>query len=257
MRLRQVAIPVLAAACAAAAALNLDRCSLRAGIEAAAASLALGILVVVARAGTWRAALAGTTCALAISAAPNGILHSALPCLLAVMLLTTLATRAGRERKPQHEAGGRDAAQVFSNLSVAVIASALPAPWGPMAAVAALAECAADTLASEIGVLFPDRVWNITGGWVSPGSDGGVTLPGTLAGICGAAVVAAVAMPTLGLGVNLAVAAAACGVLGCFVDSLLGATLERPGRLRNNAVNWLSTLAAGLAAVAFVAYSSS
>jgi uncharacterized membrane protein len=36
---------------------------------------------------------------------------------------------------------------------------------------------------------------------------------------------------------------------GLFVDSLLGATLERRGWLNNDAVNFLSTLAAALIAI--------
>jgi len=36
------------------------------------------------------------------------------------------------------------------------------------------------------------------------------------------------------------------GVFGLFFDSLLGATLERQGRINNDAVNFLSTLAAAV-----------
>jgi uncharacterized membrane protein len=44
-------------------------------------------------------------------------------------------------------------------------------------------------------------------------------------------------------------AAAALGAVGgLFVDSLLGATIERRGWLNNDAVNFLSTLAAALIA---------
>jgi uncharacterized membrane protein len=38
-------------------------------------------------------------------------------------------------------------------------------------------------------------------------------------------------------------------VSGLFVDSLLGATIERRGWLNNDAVNFLSTLAAALMAI--------
>jgi uncharacterized membrane protein len=48
-------------------------------------------------------------------------------------------------------------------------------------------------------------------------------------------------------------AEAVCAVLGAiagfFVDSLLGATVERRGWINNDAVNFLSTLAAALVAI--------
>jgi uncharacterized membrane protein len=39
-----------------------------------------------------------------------------------------------------------------------------------------------------------------------------------------------------------------CGILGLFADSYLGAVFERRGWLNNDAVNFLSTLVAAIAA---------
>jgi uncharacterized membrane protein len=53
-----------------------------------------------------------------------------------------------------------------------------------------------------------------------------------------------VAVSTLGLGLGEAVCAGLGAVGGLFIDSLLGATAERRSWLNNDAVNFLSTLAA-------------
>jgi uncharacterized membrane protein len=62
-----------------------------------------------------------------------------------------------------------------------------------------------------------------------------------------------VAVPTLGLGIGGAIASGSGAVAGLFVDSLLGATAERIGWLNNDAVNFLSTLAASLIAAFILA----
>jgi uncharacterized protein (TIGR00297 family) len=84
---------------------------------------------------------------------------------------------------------------------------------------------------------------------VEPGTNGAVSLAGTLAGIAAAGVVATVGTLTLFPGgIELGVVAWAGGVFGLFFDSLLGATLERRGWLNNDLVNFLSTAgAAGFA----------
>jgi uncharacterized protein (TIGR00297 family) len=120
--------------------------------------------------------------------------------------------------------------------------------------LAALAEAAADTVSSEVG--------QVLGGWprmittlrtVEPGTDGGVSLIGTLAGVAAAVVVAAAG--TLALGGNSAMFWISCagGVFGLFFDSLLGATLERRGWLNNDAVNFLSTASAAAFALGLLA----
>jgi uncharacterized membrane protein len=62
-----------------------------------------------------------------------------------------------------------------------------------------------------------------------------------------------VAVLTLGLGVSEAVCAGLGAAGGLFVDSLLGATAEQRGWLNNDAVNFLSTLAAAASAGLFFA----
>src|SRR5258708_3609213 len=116
--------------------------------------------------------------------------------LLVVFLLTLVATRAGRSRKQQlrvaEPGSGRSASQVAANLGVAALCLALPAFNGfILLALSALAEAAADTVSSESGSAFPGKTVLITT-WqpVTPGTDGGVSLTGTLSGAVAALIVA-------------------------------------------------------------------
>jgi uncharacterized protein (TIGR00297 family) len=115
--------------------------------------------------------------------------------------------------------------------------------------VAALAEAASDTVSSEIGQAFRSQARMITNWKLVPaGTDGGVTLPGTTAGLAASLLVSGV---SAALGVVSAEGFALCaaaGFAGMLVDSLLGAWLERKRVLCNDVVNFLGTLtAAGLA----------
>jgi uncharacterized protein (TIGR00297 family) len=120
-----------------------------------------------------------------------------------------------------------------------------------MALAAALAEAAADTLSSELGeVLGGEPRLLTTFRRVPAGTDGAISLAGSLAGLTGAIVVAAVASFALGFTAAQAAIVAFAAVVGFFVDSFLGAVLERRGWLNNDAVNFLSTLASALLAAA-------
>ncbi len=112
----------------------------------------------------------------------------------------------------------------------------------------ALATALSDTLASEIGGPYGRTRLITTFEPVPPGTDGGVTWQGLLAGIAGAGIIA-ILLLRLFAGVEPAGAAivALAGVLGMTIDSLLGATLE--GRiLGNGSVNFAATLFGGLLA---------
>jgi uncharacterized protein (TIGR00297 family) len=176
-----------------------------------------------------------------------------------VLAITLTTTRVGHARKQElglaEASGGRDAWQVFANIGVAALFSlaALRLHFFALAAVAALAEAAADTSQSEIGEMASRRAWSVTN-WreVAPGTDGGITLPGTLAGAVAALVVVAVAVGTRVTPLREWWVVVGAGFLGTMVDSLLGATIERRGWLGNNGVNFLSTVAAGLVAICAV-----
>jgi len=111
--------------------------------------------------------------------------------------------------------------------------------------LAALAEAAADTVSSEIGQVLGGRPRLITTlRPVEPGTDGGITIAGSLAGILAAGMVVVTGALALHVEWPIALVSWAGGVFGLFFDSLLGASVERAGWLNNDAVNFLSTLSA-------------
>jgi uncharacterized protein (TIGR00297 family) len=180
--------------------------------------------------------------------------------LCVVFLLTWAATRVGSARKrilgTAESRRGRSALQVFANIGVASLCALLYGPWGDQRWLvclgAALAEAAADTVSSEIGQAL-GGVPRLVTNWkaVTAGTDGAITLAGTLAGAAAAAVVTATCVLGGMFPRRAGMICFAAGMLGTFVDSLLGATLERRGRLGNNAVNFLSTASAAAIAFAF------
>jgi uncharacterized protein (TIGR00297 family) len=204
-------------------------------------------------------------------------LHGGLPPLIAVFVLTFAATKIGRAKKERlgtaESKRGRNAAQVAANLGVAALAAyplVVSAPErilqtsfqaiASFSALAALAEAAADTVSSEIGQIMGGQPRLITTlRRVEPGTDGGITAAGTLAGVAAAFLVTAVGFWSMRGSRGVAsywVSITLCaigGVFGLLFDSLLGATLERRQWLNNDAVNFLSTLSAVLFSIAVVA----
>jgi uncharacterized protein (TIGR00297 family) len=111
-----------------------------------------------------------------------------------------------------------------------------------------LAAAMSDTLSSEIGGLYDRPRLITTLEPVPPGTDGGVTWQGEVAGVVGAAFVAGLALVLMPLPGPAALATGTVtvgGIAGMTVDSLLGATLEGD-RIGNEAVNLLATLAGAL-----------
>ncbi len=228
--------------------------------------------------GAWAGAAIAASLMFSTASLPCLPWRTALVPVLAVLVLTSIATRLGRKRKEQlgtaERRGGRVAAQVAANLGAAALLAMEmfrlrladmgwfpPADWGlgllftPM--LAALCEAAADTVSSELGQVLNCRPRMITTLRVmEPGTDGAVSLSGTLAGMAAAALVAATGAAALPGGWLLGVIGWAGGVFGLFFDSLLGATLERRGWLNNDAVNFLSTLSAAAFAMALLALAS-
>lgn len=173
--------------------------------------------------------------------------------LLCLFLLTVFATRWRRRRKERlglaERSGGRTASQVLANLGVAACC-ALPVLWFPefsdlllAAAMAALAEAAADTVSSEIGQGSARGAYLIVGLRSVPlGTNGGVSLVGTLSGIVAACLIAWVSAVFDVVDWTWVPIIAIAGSAGMIFDSFLGATWENAGRMRNDVVNFVSTV---------------
>ena len=91
---------------------------------------------------------------------------------------------------------------------------------------------------------------------VDAGTDGAVTLTGTLAGVVAGAIVAGIGTLALRGGIELFSISELGAVFGLLFDSLLGATLERRGWLMNDGVNFLSTSSAAGFALGALAIAS-
>ena len=114
----------------------------------------------------------------------------------------------------------------------------------------AIATALSDTLSSEIGSLY-DRPMLITSfDRVSPGTDGAVTVPGTLAGAAGAGIVAGIFVLLGPAGAAGGVVILIAGTVGMLVDSFLGAVVE-DRLIGNHGVNAAATFAGALLAGLF------
>jgi uncharacterized protein (TIGR00297 family) len=177
-----------------------------------------------------------------------------LPTLLALFVLTFAATRFGRARKEAMGTAeartGRRASQVIANLGVAGLCAGAGTTVWMAACVAALAEATADTVSSEMGQAFAGSQWGktlliTTGRPVAAGTDGGVSVAGTLLGMAGALATVALS-PFAQAGGALLLTVFGAGCAGLIFDSMLGATVERRGWLGNDLVNFTSTVFAAL-----------
>ncbi len=132
----------------------------------------------------------------------------------------------------------RDLAQALANggagALIALGSAVWPHPAWWVAFAGAMATVNADTWATELGVLSRKRPRLVTTGReVEVGTSGGVTLAGTLAALAGAGLIGLAAALFDAAGVrgptsaaSLLGVAAAAGLVGSLVDSLLGATVQ-------------------------------
>ena len=183
--------------------------------------------------------------------------------LLATFIVASVASRMGLERKvllgiAEDRGGRRGAGNALANCGIAAIA-ATAASTTPDAAAALVALTAAltaggsDTVASEIGKAWGRSTFLVTSfGRVKPGTPGAMSLEGTAAGVLAAFALAALAV-WLGLvGGSAIVAVVAGATAGAVVESVLAATLEEPGVVNNDMLNFINTAVAAAVALAIV-----
>lgn len=126
--------------------------------------------------------------------------------------------------------GPRDASQVFANggvyAALALAYAVRPSPLFVALGVGALAASAADTWATEVGALAATPPRAILGLQpVAVGTSGGVTPLGLGAGLAGGVFVGLVTW-LAGWPLRVATAAFIGGIVGCLLDSVLGASLQ-------------------------------
>ncbi|MDA8015856.1 MAG: DUF92 domain-containing protein [Thermoanaerobaculia bacterium] len=184
--------------------------------------------------------------------------------LVAFFVIGTGATKLGYRRKAEQnlaqEGGGRrGAGHAFANTGVPMMAAffAATTPAEPLylaAFVAAFATATGDTMGSEIGQLWGRRTFLVTTLKPVPrGTEGAVSLEGTLAGLFGSAFIACFGWVLGFYGPAVAGLVTLAAFLGTTLESFLGATVEKAGLLDNESVNFLNTLIGALLAAGFVA----
>jgi uncharacterized protein (TIGR00297 family) len=179
--------------------------------------------------------------------------------LLVAFLAAAATSRLGLTHKAllgiaEPRGGRRGTGNAFANTGVAAI-SAILAVTTPhrgaalLALAAALVAGASDTVASEIGKAWGRRTVLVTTfARVPPGTSGAISLEGTAAGLAAALLLAALAFALNLVAAPVVAFIVVAATLSSVVESALGATLEGPGILNNDLLNFLNTAsAAGLA----------
>ena len=245
---------------------NTKNCPIRyfcAPIMYASYLLVLLLLVAAAAAAVYRKKLtpaAGFTGVLVGLAVYAGGGYPGLLLLALFFVLGTVATSWKKDKKlvfqnnAAHQST-RTPGQVIANGGVAALAGILALLFPThqllfqLMIAASLSSATADTLASELGMVYGRRFFNIlTWRPDQRGQDGVISIEGTFAGIAGSIIIAAAYILTTHPNAILALIIIVAGTFGNLIDSLLGALFERKGLLTNDTVNFLNTLAAALLA---------
>ncbi len=236
-----------------------------------------GVAVTVALAAAAVAAKALTASGGAVAAAFGIVIvvfagFPYLALLILFVVASTLATRFRFEEKQRRKVqegvhGERGISNVVAHIVIPTglaIAGGLPTPLlapTPLAVLytSALAFGAADTFASEFGVLAGRARSILTFRPVPAGTNGGISGRGEAWALVGA-----FATTLVGLGLFvllrppgppaalLVLGGGIAGFLGCQIDSVLGETLENRGLLTKGSTNFLGMLASVALAAAFL-----
>jgi len=175
-------------------------------------------------------------------------------------LLATLATSWKKKFKEdlgisEENKGRRNAWQVLANGGVAALIGIVSIVFPEyrnacqLMIAGSFSAAIADTLSSELGNIYGKRYFNILSLKADKrGLDGVVSLEGTIAGLIGSTIIALIfaygnwSLKSIGILIF-------SGLTGNLADSILGASLERKGILKNNQVNFINTLTGALVAL--------
>jgi len=199
--------------------------------------------------------VAGALSAIAIGTAITaGLGLPAFALMVVFFVLGSAATRLGYARKAargiaQERFGARGWRHAWANGGVpaflAVMAGLAASPLRDLlvlAYAAAVATAAADTCSSEVGKAYGRRTFLLTSLTpVPPGTEGAISLEGTLGGLAGASIVAGTGALLGLLTPGPAVLVVLAGLLGSLAESLIGTVAEKRGWLDNNLLNALNT----------------
>jgi uncharacterized protein (TIGR00297 family) len=185
--------------------------------------------------------------------------------IFSYLVLGSAVTRVGKSIKEEKGiAEKRDGARGPENLWGSALTGAicaigylvLPHPFWLLGYVASLSTKLSDTTASEIGKAYGKTTFLITNFQpVDPGTEGAVSLEGTIAGIGGSIVLALVgiAVGEIGFTVDLLWVVLAA-FIATNIESLIGATLQAKWEwLTNEVVNGINTAIGAIVAVSLAA----
>nr|WP_286668998.1 DUF92 domain-containing protein [Fodinibius salicampi] len=175
-----------------------------------------------------------------------------------IFFFVSSALITGRREDRSYEGVRRTGMQVWANgwslVFFFIIAALLQAEVFIIGGLAALAVATADTWATELRSTDPNSTYLITSfEKVPPGTDGGISVKGTLWGIMGALIISMLAKYVFLLSFPVFLFIFIGGFFGCLVDSYFGATIQRNNMLvsiplfnwqfyiDNNGVNAIST----------------
>jgi uncharacterized protein (TIGR00297 family) len=178
--------------------------------------------------------------------------------VLVFFIAGNLITKYGYEDKHMRGVaeGVRTYKNVFGNGGSAMVFSIFYAvtnnPMFIFGFMGAMAEAAADTFATEVGQVYEKRPRLITTlKRVKVGTSGAVSFHGEIAAMAGAGIISLIPMffpfdfHLKSMAIPIGIIA---GFIGCNIDSLLGATIER-NRMDKHMINFFGTLSGGISAM--------
>lgn len=178
--------------------------------------------------------------------------------IILFLVMSLLATKYSKKYKMSlgEFEGRRTSKNVISNGVVACFMAAFGGYYLPFVGgfIGAIATATADTMASEIGVLDKNPRLITTFQKVDPGTNGAVSVLGTVVGMAGAAIIgiAAYFLGILANPLSSILVSIISGTVGCFMDSILGALFENQGWMTNEHVNLIATIVGAIVGILLI-----